>query len=272
MYILAIETTGPKASAALLAAPDCIAVQGGQEQAAVLLGERSSDEAKNHLKNLLPLIRQLLDECGVPKTELTHIAASIGPGSFTGIRIGVATARALAQVLQLPCAAVPTLETFRYAEAAKAKPKTEEPQASEACKPLVCGIINARRGQVYGIVEDCLPGGPYMLTDVLEAIAQKALPNGKTVRFYGDGIDAYETQIRSFFDDLGYQAEKDYFFTASAERYQSAAAAAYAALDRITAGELVSFEQLLPDYMRKAEAEVKLAAGQLPICRGPRQE
>ena len=270
MYILAIETTGPKASAALLAVPDSAAAQGRQDQAAVLLGERSSDEAKNHLKNLLPLIRQLLDECGIPKNALTHIAASIGPGSFTGIRIGVATARALAQVLQLPCAAVPTLETFRYAQAGKTE--QEDPQESDACRPLVCGIINARRGQVYGIVEDCLPGGPYMLTDVLGAIKQKALPNGKTVRFYGDGIDAYEAQIRSYFDDLGYQAEKDYFFTASAERYQSAAAAAYAALDRIAAGELVSFEQLLPDYMRKAEAEVKLAAGQLPICRGPKQE
>lgn len=270
MYILAIETTGPKASAALLTAPDRGAAQGGQGQTAVLLGERSSDEAKNHLKNLLPLIRQLLDECGVPKNELTHIAASVGPGSFTGIRIGVATARALAQVLQLPCAAVPTLETFRYAEAGKAE--REEPQESDACRPLVCGIINARRGQVYGIVEDCLPGGPYMLTDVLEAITQKALPNGKTVRFYGDGIDAYETQIRSYFDDQGYREAKDYFFAEPEERYQSAAAAAYAALERITDGETVSFEQLLPDYMRKAEAEVKLAAGQLPICRGPKQE
>ena len=270
MYILAIETTGPKASAALLAAPDSTAAQGGQGQAAVLLGERSSEEAKNHLRNLMPLIRQLLDECGVPKNKLTHIAASVGPGSFTGIRIGVATARALAQVLQLPCAAVPTLETFRYAEAAKAKPK--ESKASDACRPLVCGIINARRGQVYGIVEDCLPGGPYMLTDVLEAIAQKALPNGKTVRFYGDGIAAYEAQIRSYFDDLWYREAKDYFFAAPEERDQSAAAAAYAALDRIAAGKLVSFEQLLPDYMRKTEAEVKLAAGQLPICRGPKQE
>ena len=270
MYILAIETTGPKASAALLTAPDRGAAQGGQGRTAVLLGERSSDEAKNHLKNLLPLIRQLLDECGVSKNELTHIAASVGPGSFTGIRIGVATARALAQVLQLPCAAVPTLETFRYAEAGKAEQK--EPQESDACRPLVCGIINARRGQVYGIVEDCLPGGPYMLTDVLEAIAQKALPNGKTVRFYGDGIAAYEAQIRSYFDDLGYREAKDYFFAAPEERDQSAAAAAYAALERIADGETVSFEQLLPDYMRKAEAEVKLAAGQLPICRGPKQE
>ncbi len=271
MYILAIETTGPKASAALLAAPDSTAAQGGQGQAAVLLGERSSEEAKNHLKNLMPLIRQLLDECGIPKNKLTHIAASVGPGSFTGIRIGVATARALAQVLQLPCAAVPTLETFRYAQAAR-KVKQEEPQAADARRPLVCGIINARRGQVYGIVEDCLPGGPYMLTDVLEAITQKALPNGKTVKFYGDGIDAYETQIRSYFDDLGYREAKDYFFAEPEERDQSAAAAAYAALDRIKAGKLVSFEQLLPDYMRKAEAEVKLAAGQLPICRGPKQE
>ncbi len=271
MYLLAIETTGPKASAALLAMPDGHMGQGGQAQAVRLLGETSSDEAKNHLKNLLPLIRQLLTECNVPKSQLTHIAASIGPGSFTGIRIGVATARALAQALQLPCVAVPTLETFRYAET-KGTAKREAPQTSDAYRSLVCGIINARRGQVYGIVENCLPGGAYMLTDVLEAIAQKVLPNGKKVKFYGDGIDAYEAQIRSYFDDLGYREAKDYVFAEPEERYQSAAAAAYAAMDRIADGKAVSFEQLLPDYMRKAEAEVKLAAGQLPICRGPKQE
>ena len=111
-----------------------------------------------------------------------------------------------------------------------------------------------------------------MLTDVLDALAQKVLPNGKKVKFYGDGIDAYEAQIRSYFDDLGYREAKDYVFAEPEERYQSAAAAAYAAMDRIADGKAVSFEQLLPDYMRKAEAEVKLAAGQLPICRGPKQE
>ena len=101
MYMLAIETTGPNASVALFHAenPDG-GLTAALAERAVLVGEKTSREAKNHLKNLMPLVRDLLADCGVTKEQLTHIAASVGPGSFTGIRIGVATARALAQVLE----------------------------------------------------------------------------------------------------------------------------------------------------------------------------
>ena len=120
MYILAMETTGPNASAALLrAAEPGSAPEPEIIERAVLLGQQTSYEAKNHLKNLMPLIQKLLTTCGVEKSQLTHIAVSVGPGSFTGIRIGVSTARALAQALQLPCIAVPTLEVFCHAQAAK---------------------------------------------------------------------------------------------------------------------------------------------------------
>lgn len=75
-----------------------------------ILAVRSSKEQKNHLKDLMPLIKDLLDSVQIHKSKLNYIAASIGPGSFTGIRIGVATARALAQVLDIPAVAVPTLD------------------------------------------------------------------------------------------------------------------------------------------------------------------
>ena len=101
MYILAIETTGPFCSVALV-----------NDEG--LFMEKSSEEEMNHLQGLLPLTQQLLDEAGVEKTQLTHVAASVGPGSFTGIRIGVSTARALGQALNLPLVAVPTLEAFKF--------------------------------------------------------------------------------------------------------------------------------------------------------------
>ena len=99
MYILAVDTTGPLCSVALLEKNKILAV-------------RSSKEQKNHLKDLMPLIKDLLDSVQIHKSKLNYIAASIGPGSFTGIRIGVATARALAQVLDIPAVAVPTLDAF----------------------------------------------------------------------------------------------------------------------------------------------------------------
>lgn len=279
MYILAMETTGPNASAALLrAAEPGSAPEPEIIERAVLLGQQTSYEAKNHLKNLMPLIQKLLATCGVEKSQLTHIAVSVGPGSFTGIRIGVSTARALAQALQLPCIAVPTLEVFCYAQAAKHAhtraqgAQDEAVRAAENGAQVVCGIINARRGQVYGIVDGYLPGGPYMLTDVLDVITQQVRPDGRPVLFYGDGMDAYETEIESSLDDFNMKKDRDYFFAPQNERHQSAAAVALAALPRLLGGEVTDFAGLLPDYMRRAEAEVKLAAGQLPICRGPKQE
>ena len=279
MYILAMETTGPNASAALLrAAEPGSAPEPEIIERAVLLGQQTSYEAKNHLKNLMPLIQKLLTTCGVEKSQLTHIAVSVGPGSFTGIRIGVSTARALAQALQLPCIAVPTLEVFCHAQAAKHAHTRAQGAQDEAVRAIgggaqvVCGIVNARRGQVYGIVDGYLPGGPYMLTDVLDVITQQVRPDGRPVLFYGDGIDAYETEIESSLDDFNMKKDRDYFFAPQNERHQSAAAVALAALPRLLGGEVTDFAGLLPDYMRRAEAEVKLAAGQLPICRGPKQE
>ena len=279
MYILAMETTGPNASAALLrAAEPGSAPEPEIIERAVLLGQQTSYEAKNHLKNLMPLIQKLLTTCGVEKSQLTHIAVSVGPGSFTGIRIGVSTARALAQALQLPCIAVPTLEVFCHAQAAKHAHTRAQGAQDEAVRVIgggaqvVCGIINARRGQVYGIVDGYLPGGPYMLTDVLDVITQQVRPDGRPVLFYGDGMDAYETEIESSLDDFNMKKDRDYFFAPQNERHQSAAAVALAALPRLLGGEVTDFAGLLPDYMRRAEAEVKLAAGQLPICRGPKQE
>ena len=216
MYILAMETTGPNASAALLrAAEPGSAPEPEIIERAVLLGQQTSYEAKNHLKNLMPLIQKLLTTCGVEKSQLTHIAVSVGPGSFTGIRIGVSTARALAQALQLPCIAVPTLEAFCHAQAAKHAHTRAQGAQDEAVRvaengaQVVCGIINARRGQVYGIVDGYLPGGPYMLTDVLDVITQQVRPDGRAVLFYGDGMDAYETEIKSSLDDFNMKKDRD---------------------------------------------------------------
>ena len=234
MYILAVDTTGPLCSVALLEKNKILAV-------------RSSKEQKNHLKDLMPLIKDLLDSVQIHKSKLNYIAASIGPGSFTGIRIGVATARALAQVLDIPAVAVPTLDAF-------------------CCKPqarggdyVACGIINARRGQVYGIIDGFMQGQACMLTDVIDVIKKEIIPRGLKVKFFGDGIDAYDRQIC---DEL---EEGVFCFADETSRYQDAVSVGYLAFERIKEGATVTASELLPDYMRKAEAQQKLEAGQLKI-------
>ncbi|MDD7718861.1 MAG: tRNA (adenosine(37)-N6)-threonylcarbamoyltransferase complex dimerization subunit type 1 TsaB [Eubacteriaceae bacterium] len=260
MYILAIETTGPLGSVAIID-------ENGKIKQAV------SGEEMNHLKDLMPMAQRLTSELGITPGDLTAVAASVGPGSFTGIRIGVSTARALSQALGIPAAGVKTLDSFKL-----------KCRGSRVIVP----IFNARRGQVYGGVfgengEDILPGGPYMLEDVLSAIKTEledrfdntncGMPVAAKVVFYGDGIDAYEERLDQFTAELKEsrvacvieKAEKE-------ERYQCAAMTAQAALEMYKQGKTVSVEELLPDYMRTTEAEQKLKDGTLARERKAKME
>ena len=245
MYILTIETTGKLGSVSLI---------DGQGH---VLGEKTADDPMSHLKSLVPMICQLLDETGIEKNQLTHIAASIGPGSFTGIRIGVSTARALCQSLDLSGVAVPTLESFLRKKEA----------LCQGQDTAVCAIINARRGQVYGVIDGYLKPQPRMITDIVQTIQEQIFPSKKSVIFFGDGIDAYQRQIEEGLSGMG-----KYIFADKSCRYQDAVSAGILAFDLIKEGKTADYEHLVPDYMRKAEAEQKLEAGELPICKGPRQE
>ncbi|MCQ2551405.1 MAG: tRNA (adenosine(37)-N6)-threonylcarbamoyltransferase complex dimerization subunit type 1 TsaB [Clostridia bacterium] len=244
MYVLAIETTGPYASVALI------------DGKAKIAASKVSKELMNHLKDLMPIIDELLKEAKVEKKDLTAIACSVGPGSFTGIRIGVSTARALAQALDIPCVPVKTLNAFIY---------------QEKKEGLICPIINARRGQVYGAIFDrgdyncrtILAPGPYMLEDVLKAIEEKAY--GKVV-FYGDGIDAYEEIISE-------RIPKDRReYAAKNIRYQSAESVAQDAFMKVLWKKTVSYDKLEPEYMRETEAETKLKDGSLERERKAKME
>lgn len=227
MRILSFETTGQLGSAALVS-------DTGETRMLFTSGRM------DHLKELMPMAKSLLADAGISAGDVDAIAVSKGPGSFTGIRIGVTSARTLAQAWDKKCIAVSSLEIFK-----------------ERCRKdrRVAVIFNARRGQVYGAVFDydsgeILPPGPYMLTDVLKAV--KDLDN---VVFYGDGVDAYEDEL------------KGYAFADKEERYQTADMAGRAALKLLKAGMAVEYDEVMPDYMRKAEAEVKLADGTLQKLR-----
>jgi tRNA threonylcarbamoyladenosine biosynthesis protein TsaB len=130
MKILAIETTGKYGSASVI-----------DDEGRIWSAE--SREEMNHLKGIISLIDEALAAAGITKNDLTHIAASIGPGSFTGIRIGVTTARTMAQMLDIPCIAVSSIEAL--AEGALS-------DAISAGALYVVPIINARRHQTYGAI------------------------------------------------------------------------------------------------------------------------
>ncbi len=123
MNILAIETTGAEASVAVI-----------NDEGEVFM--ETSDKKMSHLQNLMPMMDILLKNRGLTIGDINCIAVSEGPGSFTGIRIGVSSARALAQALGIMTVGVPTLKSFLY----------HVPDY----RGIVCPILDARRNQVYG--------------------------------------------------------------------------------------------------------------------------
>ena len=223
MFILGIETTGKVGSVAII-----------DENGKTV--NRVTTDSMSHLRELVPMIKELVDELGISLNELDAIAVSVGPGSFTGIRIGLATAKTLAQTLGKKCISVNSLEIFK--EKADSDNK-------------VAVIYNARRGQVYGAIygndgSEILAPGPYMVDEVLE-VAEVY----DDIKWYGDGVIAYADRLSGM-----NIAEVD-------EMNQSADMVCRYAFLKLEDGELLDFDQLEPEYMRLPEAEQKLKDGRL---------
>lgn len=268
MYILGIETTGPRCSVAII-----------NEKGEVW--EIASDEAMNHLRELTPMVSKILKDCQLQLGDMSAIAVSRGPGSFTGIRIGVSTARALCQGAGLPAIGVPTLKSFAY--------------HMEDYSGVIAPMFDARRNQIYGgayvwksageeseqsdkgiqvigaakaetgvlISEDgydkkireLVPGGAYDLPEYLVLLSEAAERAGiKEITFLGDGCKAYGQEALKFMEDKGFRVELS-------GEVQKASSTVKLALGLFREGKLLEFGELRPDYMRKAEAERKLEEG-----------
>ncbi len=229
MRVLGIDTATLACSAAVVA--------GGE-----ILAEYTLLVKKTHSERLLPLVAKLLADVGLSVADLDGVAVAAGPGSFTGVRIGVATARALGQALKLPLIGVSTLEAL----------------ASQAgCFPgLVSPILDARRGQIYNALfqagkkrERACPDRVLDLGELLEELEQRS----EQVLFLGDGVTPHRKAIVAA---LGERA----CFPPAEGLFNRAAAVARLGQAELAAGGGVSYIELLPLYIRKSEAEVKYLA------------
>lgn len=249
MKILAIETTGKYGSASIIC-------DDGRVYSA------SSYSEMDHLRGIIGLIDEAISAAGISREDITHIASAIGPGSFTGIRIGVTTARTMAQMLGVPCIAVSTLEALGERVLSNAVSKGAL---------YVVPVINARRHQTYAAVYEAefttdheqqalmpvLGEKQYMIEALLEDLNSRIAGSGAAAYFTGDGIDAYGEIIENSLPEGS-------FILADEElRYQHSEAVARIALAKAKAGKTVSYEKLLPEYMRLSEAEQRLRAGTL---------
>ncbi len=252
MMLLAIETTGPLCSVAL----------GGGEEIARLV----NDTAYSHLEAVAPMVTRIMAEAGVSPSQLDAVAVSRGPGSFTGIRIGMATAKGLAQIWEKPIVCVPTLESFAYASGLPADGS-----------PIVCPLFDARRSQVYaaaylpagaGGARTLVSGAARGIEEYLALLSRAARAGAEAV-FYGDGCAPYADALAAW--DFPHRIAPE------EERYQLADRVLRLAEKQFAAGELWDCYSAEPEYMRPSEPERKLkeknadAEGR-PQTQGPRGE
>ena len=225
MIILAFDGTAKCASCAVLRDDAC-------------LGEYNIDNGLTQSELLLPMAESLMKSLKLNFSDVDLYATSVGPGSFTGVRIGAALVKGLAFGRNIPCASVSTLDAL--AENARG----------------LCGIIvpamDARRGQVYTAIFRCDGENMEKLTEDL-AISIKDLAS--MLREYGDEHiylvgDGYEVARKGLTED-GLTIE----ITPKALRNESAASVARVALRQYNEGQTVSDSELSPTYLRLPQAE-----------------
>ena len=232
MLILGIDTTTLACSVALL-------------RGDTVLAELTLNIKKTHSERLMPLLDHMLQETGIEREEIEAVAVAAGPGSFTGLRIGVSTARALAQGLQIPAVPVCTLDAL-----AEVVPS---PGA------LICPLLDARRSQVYTALYQRQPEPPFMLETIIEPaplaldeLTEKLKVFKSPIAFVGEGLNSYAAALT---EGLPGQA----LINPAPFRHCRAALTALKGRRLLEVNPHASFEELLPIYLRQPEAE-RLAA------------
>jgi len=228
MNILAVESSGMVAAVAV--------VREGR-----LIGEYFLDHEKTHSQHLMPLVEQLLAGLDMEIADIDIFAASKGPGSFTGLRIGLATVKGLAQTLDKPIIGVPTLDGLAYNLLSR--------------QGLICPIMNARREQVYTSIYrsngKLLRLDEYMAIPVIELV-QKLRAFDEPVMFNGDGVPAYWDIIKNEMGDKALMAPINLLT-------QRASSIACLALDMYKIEGAQKYTEVVPFYLRKFQAEQKFA-------------
>jgi len=219
---LAIETATRIASVAIVVDDEPVA-------------ERSVPMSGSHARTLMPLVDAVLEQAGIGLGGIDLLAVSIGPGSFTGLRIGLAAAKGLALARRMPIVGVPTLEAYA--------------QAAGERRGAVCPVLDARKGEVYAAVFRWRGGE---LVGVRPATALAPERVARSLRppciLVGDGVDAYTELWRGALGGAATLIPLDAL-------PPSAAAVGRLGIARAGAGGPDDVARLEPQYCRLSEAE-----------------
>lgn len=242
MLILSIETSGKNGGVALVR---------GDSSASELLGE-STIGAGQYSAELMPRIVELLRATGATRYDVDGFAVASGPGSFTGLRVGIATAKALADTLQKPLAAVSVLEAVAAgARELQRKLATEDPDAQERnleCEHIV-GLLDAGRGEVYvGVYAAAIESAPIRV--VREFITSLADLQGNFARLAPEPIliATPDAQIAEKLRDLE--------ISVLAIERPAARDVARLGLEKLLRGEAAPVAEFDANYIRRSDAEL----------------
>ncbi len=224
MIVVGIETSTPQTSVAL-----------GTE--AEILG-RISVAGRARQESVTPALAQLLAWTGVEIARIGGVAVGIGPGLFTGLRVGVQTAKTLAQVLNLPIVGIVSLDALAYTHRYSHK--------------RIASVIDARRGEVFFATYRSVPGGvvretepmvssPERLTAELQAIAGDVLAVGNGAMLYRHELEQQGARV-----EIG----------SPTSAHPDAAALVELAVPRFLREERDRLHEIVPLYLRKSDAEI----------------
>ena len=231
MKILALESSATACSVALC-------------EDEKLIAQTFQNSGLTHSRTLMPMAHSLLEQCGRSMDEVDVVAVAAGPGSFTGLRIGVSTAKGLAWAADKSCAPCSTLESMAWQLA--------------HVDGIVIAAMDARRAQVYNAVFRTRDGVPERLSED-RAIGLEELENeikkleGRKI-LVGDGAQLCYNTWKERVPDLHMAPEH--------LRWQSAWGVARAALELARKDKLVDGEALTPVYHRLSQAERERLARQ----------
>lgn len=232
MTILAIDSSGLVASVAIMT-----------EEA--MLAEYTVNYKKTHSQTLLPMIDEIVTMLEIDLKNIDAIAIAKGPGSFTGLRIGSATAKGLGLALDKPIIEIPTLDALAY--------------NVFSLDSVICPLMDARRNQVYTGLYAFKEGEFTVLEEQcvveLPEIIDKVNKLEKRVVFLGDGVDAYKEQIKEL-------VEVPHLFAPSHIAKQRAGAVGALAFKYYNENTMKTAMEHVPTYLRLSQAERELAEKQ----------
>jgi tRNA threonylcarbamoyladenosine biosynthesis protein TsaB len=202
-----------------------------------VVGELRLGHGRRHAEHLAPGIQYLCRQLDVELSQLSGIAVGLGPGLFTGLRVGVTTAKTMAQSLRIPVVGVPTLDLVAY--------------PLRHASRLIAAVLDARRGEVFHARYRPVPGGVQRVSDyevgTIDDLVADLVAAGEEVLLAGDGALQYHEALAG---DRAEQAGKSFAAPSATALLELAAA-------RMEREEFSSPWEVQPLYLRQSDAELE---------------